>query len=101
MKQRIIDYIKPYIKKGIHYSKYIVCNRVIIAFAIYLILMIYIVEFKGSIPLGIICFGSVLLLFYIAWLVCTLPKFTANKYEQPMVDFFKRLGEDDDTYENQ
>lgn len=83
-------------KKLINYSKYIICNRAFWAFAIFIGVIAYIIEGK---QLWLVILLAIALVYYSAWLVCVMPKYQPNKYEQPMVDFFKRLGETDETYQ--
>ena len=86
-------------KKLINYSKYIICNRAFWAFAIFMGGIAYIVEGKHTMPLWAVVLLAIALVYYSAFLVCVMPKYQPNKYEQPMVDFFKRLGETDETYQ--
>jgi len=82
-------------KKLINYSKYIICNRAFWAFAIFMGGIAYIVEGRHTMPLWAVVLLAIALVYYSAWLVCVMPKYQPNKYEQPMADFFKRLGDTD------
>ena len=81
-------------KKLIYNMGYIFCNRIVLGYGLFVALLWFAANIKSfDFNNAFVILGAAIIAIvgWSAYLVCDLPHINPNKWERPLIDWFKRM----------